>query len=252
MLALALTASGCQAAAGTGGPPAAPTPEAAPKTKIADAPVIVDPAFRPNNLVTEKWFTEAEEAEIRNTSIAALKVMIEDHPEYTVEGFTPSLELWNAEIAPKLQPLFVPADWKDTTDAWTRPQTGEIRLEGAAAEQFRGNAILTNRPEILNSRTSGYELTNTWKSDKGETCSPSEKPYEYDVKGVSLDSQMAQDSTLYPIVSAQMDVFVHCKEGGTLKTRMNQNLALKRSEGQFLIAAAGLMKTGNGSSVIEK
>jgi hypothetical protein len=217
--------------------------------KLADAPVIVGADFRPENLVTDKWFTEAEEAEIRKTGLATLKIMIEDHPEYTVEGFTPTLETWNEEVAPKLQPLVLPAEWKAMTDAWMRIPTGDVRLEDAS--KYRGNPILTNKPEIMISNGLESELVS-WKSDAGEACTPSDKPNEYDVKAVNLNSQIAQDSTIYPIVGAQMDAYVHCKEGGTLKSRIDYNIAMKRSSGQFPITAIGLMKTASGEAVMEK
>jgi hypothetical protein len=254
-LALALAVSGCSGTASAGGQQNAPAaPPAAPKVKLAEAPISLDPAFRPTDVTADKWFTEADEAEIKDVGLAALQIMIEDHPEYTVEGFTPTLETWNKEVAPKLQPLVMPSKWPEITEAWAKTPAGNVHLEGADAETFRGNVILTSKPEILDGKNyPGYDLTSTWQSDDGEVCSPSDKPFEYDVKGVRLYSMMEQDwATLYPMVGAQMDVTVHCKEGGKLVSRVDHNVGLKRSNGQFFVTGASLLKTGGGASVMEK
>jgi hypothetical protein len=250
LMALVLTATGCQVAANPNGSKNVPIEApVVPKVKLADAPVVVGAEFRPSGLVTDKHFTEAEEAKIKETGLAALKIMIEDHPEYTVEGFTPTLETWSKEIAPKLQPLVLPSEWKSMTEAWMRIPAGDVKLTDAS--NYRANPILTNKPEIMSGRGLEYELTG-WKSDAGETCTSSDKPYEYDVKAFKLSSQMAQDNTIYPIVGVQMDVYVHCKEGGTLKSLVDYNVAMKRNNGQFPITAIGLMKTSSGSAVIAK
>jgi hypothetical protein len=254
LAALALTASGCSAGANRATPPSVPAQEAAPKTKLADAPIFPDDYYKSEGIPEALWYTEADIAAIKKNAIAALQVLIEDHPEFTVEGFQPTPEIWNNEVAPKLKPLIMGSKWKNMTEDWMKVSVADETITADQTFDFRANVVLTNNPIIKDdSKHPLYDVIRSWKTEGGEKCSPSDKSYDVDVKGVGMTSFSSEDdSYVYPMVSSNMAVTVHCKEGGKLKTDLLETVELRPENGQWLVSQAGLMYTAGGHRTMEK
>lgn len=260
LTALALT--GCSTSPTEVAPQNAPAAEPeTPKVKIADTPFIEDGGFYPVDVPKEQHFTSAEVEDIKKTGITALQIMLEEHPEYTVEGFKPTAETWNGQIAPKLQPISTPEGFQDMEKGWHKAPTGDRKIDANGKEKYLSNSILTNSPDLIDGEGyPTYELTNTWKSDKGEVCSPSDKPYEIAPQAIVLHSNygdgtpLAEGTYLDATASAQFDVIVHCKEGGKLTSRWDQNVFLDRSGpgAKFFVGGASLMTVGSVESVLTK
>ncbi|ACL42227.1 hypothetical protein Achl_4276 (plasmid) [Pseudarthrobacter chlorophenolicus A6] len=225
----------------------------APKVKIADAPMIEGTDLFPTDVPKNQHFTPAEVADIKKTAVTALQIMLEEHPEYTVEGFKPTAETWNSQVAPKLQPISTPQGIQDMKKGWEKAPTGDKKIDANGPEKFFGNPILTNAPDLLDGDSyPTYGLTNTWKSDKGEVCSPSGKPYELNALGVTLSATYADGTYLDATAAGQVEVTVHCKEGGTLTTTVDQNVFLDHSGPgeKFFIGGASLLKTGGSTKAV--
>lgn len=253
MPALALT--GCSTSPTETAPQNAPAAEPeTPKIKIADTPFIEDGGFYAVNVPKEQHFTPAEVEDIKKTGVAALQIMLEEHPEYTVEGFKPTAEMWNGQIAPKLQPISTPEGFQDMRKGWDKALTGDKKID-ANGPKFYSNPILTNSPDLFDGENyPAYELTNTWKSDNGEVCSPSDKPYEISPQAIILHSNYSDGTHLDATVSGQVDVIIHCKEGGKLTSRVDYSIFLDRSGPgeKFFVGGAGLTKNGGAESVLTK
>lgn len=246
--ALALT-TGCQVAPIPGGPQgAAAAPTATPAVKLSSLPVQKDSEFEGwNSMDGEanfKW-SDADKASMEKNGKAILKVLIEDHPEFTVEGFKPTPKVWANEVAPALQPLTVSSAWPRFTRSWTK----EVPLENGAfrddeAVVFEPNVVLTSRPEILQSATfPAYEVIRSWNSKSGEQCSASDKPYEVSPQVLSITTRPEGNSfaSAYPLLSGMYDLTVHCKEGGKLKSAMMTTIQMKKENGECLLSGGNIL-----------
>jgi hypothetical protein len=257
---LALTATGCQVAPNPGGPQnPAPTPADAPKVKFSTLPATYDPdAEGWNSMDGElnfKW-SAADKASIEKNGRAILEVLVEDHPEFTVEGFERAPEVWDSRVAPKLKPVTLSSAWPTYTTAWTKeipPEDGNIE-EGETAP-FTPVAVLTNAPEILESSGMDYKIVRSWKSKSGEKCSVSEHPYEINARSISISTRPDGTSfaSAYPIVTGQYEVTVHCKEGSTLKSSQRTSIQLKKENAEWVMSSVNtLTGSGLGAGEIEK
>jgi hypothetical protein len=261
LAALALTASGCSVASAQSAPQGTPSPTATAGKRLADiATANADSDFEGWNTgdgTPFKW-SEADKKSMEKNGLAILQVLIEDHPEFTVEGFKPTLEIWDKEVAPKLKPLTLSTAWPQLTADWMRETPAEDgRFEDMDA-RFPHNPILTNRPELLNGdKYPGYDVIRSWKSDKGEKCSPSDQPYATDVKGISITTRVdaaADASSAFPLLTASYDVTVHCKEGGAMTVpQISTTVQLKKEHGEWLLGGTNTFTAkSHGPMVIQK
>jgi hypothetical protein len=259
LAALALTASGCAIGGGNRADNHYVEPPV-PKVKLATLPVIYDPdAEGWNSMAGEVNFawSEADKASMEKNGKAILEVLIEDHPEFTVEGFQRTPEEWDSKVAPKLQSLTLSSAWPILTNSWTKETPAEDgRIEEGDTAPFEPNVVLTNSPEILNGDDyPNYDIIRSWKSSDGEQCSVSDKPYEIDLKGISSTTRPEGDdfASAYPILSGQYEVTIHCKEGGKLKSVLSTNLQMKKENGEWLLSSASMFNgSGLGAGKIEK
>jgi hypothetical protein len=252
LAALSLTAAGCQVGPTAGKPPASFEAPAEPKVKLATLEVHANQEYEGWNSmdgeVGFKW-SEADKAGMEKNGKAILEVLIEDHPEFTVEGFTPTPEIWNNEIAPKLKPLTLDSVWQKEIDLWMKPvPAGDGRWEATETTPYESNPILTNHPQILNGdKYPGYDIIRSWKSLSGETCSPSDKPYDVKTEALTITTRPEGNSfaSAYPLMGAQLEVTIHCKEGGKLKYGMKPNIQMKKQNGEWVLSGTQ-MYTGSG------
>lgn len=252
LAALTLTASGCTGANGpaAGFIPAAPS---SPTNKLSTLSVNYDSDFEGwnsmNGETNFKW-SKADKASMEKNGKALLQILIEDHPEYTVEGFKRTPEEWNSKVAPKLKPLTLSSAWPTFTKAWTKEVPSEDgKIKGGAMTPFEPNAVLTNSPEILNGDAyPDYDVIRSWKSQAGEKCSVSDQPYEIDGKGISLTTRPEGDTfaSAYPIFSGQYEVTIHCKEGGKLKSVLETSIQMKKERGEWVMSSVNMF---NGSGL---
>lgn len=257
---LTLTASGCSGGATRSIPSIPATPEPV-ETKIADLDVIADQEFEGwNSMDGEVGFrwSEADKAGMEKNGKAILATLLTDHPEFTVESFKPTPEIWNDAIAPKLKPLTVSSEWQKYTDLWLEPvPTEDGRWEETETGPHASNAILTNRPQILNGdKYPGYDILRSWKSKAGETCSPSDQPYDIHTNALTITTRPEGNSfaSAYPLMAAQLEVTIHCKEGGKLKYGMWPTIQMKKQNGEWLLSGTQMF-TGSGivaADTIEK
>lgn len=258
LAALTLAATGCTPEAPAGA--SSPAESQAPKSRtiaesVATFGIEEAPNFRePSDVPAEFHFTEAEVEDLKATSMAVLPILVEEHPEFTVEGFTPTPEIWNEQIAPKLQPLSTPDGFERMSSSWGNVLTEDMTFQANSGISFHPNAVLTNKPEFVTFMDDGsYVASSTWKSDNGEVCSPSDKPYEIIEPVITLYSE---DGGTYLSARSelQMDVIVHCKEGGKLTSPVSLSAYL-RHDGpgtKFALSHALLTRTPGGTSLLTK
>lgn len=258
LMALALTATACS----PGQPPSqgnAPTPQATQATKLSTMKLIKDGDFEGWNSmdgeVGFKW-SEADKASMEKNATAALEILAQRHPEFTIEGFKPTPEILNSTIAAELKPLATAAGWGTITKGWAKEipsQDGEISMMDETPLVI--NAFLTNRPEMLeDAEYPKYNILRSWKSAKGEQCSPSDKPYEVNPVGVSATTRPEGNSfaSAYPLITGKLDLTIHCKEGGVLNVKqMGITLQMKKENGQMLVSNINMF-AGTPASTIEK
>jgi hypothetical protein len=260
LAALVMTASGCSSAPAQSaesaprGQQGAASPTATPGKKLADAGAPVpDKEFTGFNIGTGVVFnwSDADKQSMEKNGLAILKVLIEDHPEYTVAAFKPTQEAWDKDVAPQLKPLTFSTSWPTLTEAWLREVPSEDGLLDDSSPVR--NPVLTSRPEVLASDKTGYTIIRSWKSDKGEKCSASDTPYGIDVKGVSITSRVeaiGDASAVFPIISATFDVTVHCQEGGTMTVpQVQTQIPMKKENGEWLLRDANIFAS-NSAKVI--
>jgi hypothetical protein len=257
---LTITASGCTFGNRADNVYVPPAPEATPMVKLSTLPVTYDSdAEGWNSMDGElnfKW-SEADKASMEKNGKAILQVLIEDHPEFTVEGFQRTPEAWNNEVAPKLKPLTLSSAWPTFTKSWTKEVPSEDgKIKEGDTTPFEPNAVLTNSPEILNGDAyPDYDVIRSWKSKSGEKCSVSDQPYEIDGRGISITTRPEGNSfaSAYPLLSGQYEVTIHCKEGGKLKSVLSTDIQMKKENGQWVMSSANMFNgSGLGPGEIEK
>lgn len=229
----------------------------APKNKLADAPITPDQEFEGWNSmdgeVGFKW-SKTDRASMEKNGKAILQVLFEDHPEFTVDGFKTTPEVWNSEVAPKLQPLTLSSKWAMFTGAWVKEVPAEDgKIAPEETEPYLSNPVLTNRPEILNGdKYPEYTIQRSWKSKSGETCSPSDKPYDVNVQAISITTRPEGNSfaSAYPLLTPQLEITIHCKEGRKLKAAVSPSIQMKKENGEWLLSGMSWF-TGSGSPIGE-
>lgn len=242
LAALTLTATGCQVAPNPNGAQAAPPVQEAPQVKLTDVEVTADSDYEGwNSMDGEVGFrwSEADKAAQQKNGKAILQVLFEDHPEFTVDGFKATSEVWKSEVAPKLQPLTLSSKWAMLTGAWSKEVPAEDgKIASEETEPYR-NPVLTNRPEILNGdKYPAYTIQRSWKSKSGETCSPSDKPYDINVQAISITTRPEGNSfaSAYPLLTPQLEIAIHCKEGGKLKAAVSPTIQMKKENGEWRLS----------------
>lgn len=261
LMALTLSATACSDPMSWGASkgPASPAPEVTPVTKISSMKLIKDGDFEGWNSMdgeTDFKWSPADVASMEKNATAALEILAQRHPEFTVEGFKTTPEIWNNTVAPELKPLATTAGWTNLTNGWTKEvPSADGEMSENSTEEFVTNPFLTNRPEILDSaKYPMYSIAHSWKSAAGEKCSPSDKPYEVKPVGVSATTRPEGNSfaSAYPLITAMLEVKIHCKEGGTLKVdQMSLTLQLKKERGQWLVSRVNMFAPST-PNVMEK
>lgn len=245
LLALTLSATACVGpmSSGSGPGPGSPAPEVTQAPKLSSMKLIKDGDFEGWNSMdgeTDFKWSAADFASMEKNATSALEILAQRHPEFTVEGFKTTPEIWNNTVAPELKPLATTAGWANLTNGWAKEvPSADEEIAADSTEEFVTNPFLTNRPEILdNAKYPMYSITHSWKTPAGEKCSPSDKPYEVNPVGVSATTRPEGNSfaSAYPLITAMLEVKIHCKEGGTLKVdQMSLTLQLKKEGGQWLV-----------------
>jgi hypothetical protein len=259
LMALALTASGCTPAQ----PPAAgnaPTPSATQAAKLSTMKLITDGDFEGWNSmdgeVGFKW-SDADKASMEKNGTAILEILAQSHPEFTVEGFKPTREILDSTIAAELKPLTVSSAWSTVEAGWLKGVPNEDGpLTGDDQNPFVTNPFLTNRPELLESSGSDYNVVRSWRTSGGEKCSPSDKPIEVNPVAISATTRPEGNSfaSAYPLITGKLDLSIPCKEGGKLNVQqMSLTLQLKKENGEWLLSGVSMFPgAGSATNSIEK
>jgi hypothetical protein len=261
LAALALAMSGCSVPMnpGNGKAPAQPASQETQAPKISSMKLVADGDFEGwNSMDGEtnfKW-SAADKASMEKNGTAVLQILAQNHPEFTVDGFKPTAEIWNDKIAPELKPLTTTAAWPKLAEYWMKEVPSEDgEISGEDTTPFGINPFLTNRPEILEFGTHPmYNIIRSWKTPAGEKCSPSDKPYDVNPVGISATTRPEGNSfaSAYPLITGMLEVVVHCKEGGTLKVdQMSHTLQMKKEGGEWLLSGVNMFAPSK-PNVMEK
>ena len=168
--------------------------------KTANAANVVENTF------SEVYTPEQAEAALE-TSFTALEVFVEDHPEFTVSHWANAPGVLEAEVAPKLQPLFAPEKWDENfVQYWNM-----------------------NSSPVLNNYVSSTD-SQTWRATNGAPCTASSEPFKTYIQTALLHFYET------PQFNATVRVDVPCAEGGTLQAKMLYWFNLEERDGNWILA----------------
>ncbi|MCW2763787.1 MAG: hypothetical protein JWR85_3988 [Marmoricola sp.] len=103
LAATALAASGCMASPVQNSGPIRPDPQVTAMPKIADFPEAYKTANVQDGFVEQ--FGPGSDVAVANAGLKIMEVLVEDHPQYTLAAWKPTVVMWTKDIAPKFKPL---------------------------------------------------------------------------------------------------------------------------------------------------
>lgn len=213
LMALALTATGCQAASNpNGGLQAAPT--LPPVSKVAD----FDPSMTTLGEEYEAAYGQdrAVSTPLATAGLKILSVMFDEYPEYTLGGFVPTDTEFNT-VATQLAPLINSKAMLTMDSKWRADKTLPV--------------MTSYRTKTDKDGVHGY----TYTTEEGEQCTDGEKPYEYKTQGLTLGAGTDESGSQAPIFMGHVDVTVHCKEGTLLKGQMFAWFPMQEVNGNWIV-----------------
>lgn len=218
LMALALTATGCQVTANPNGSPNGP--QAAPAQAAPVLPKVGD--FDPELArLGEEWTASFGEDRAVATPFAAaglkiLSVMFDAHPEYTLGGFVPTDKEWKM-ASDEMQPLVNAKAMQHMQSEWNADKT---------------------LPHMMSYRTKPDKdgiRDYTYTTESGEKCTDGDKPYEYKTETVTLAAGTDESGKQVPLFTSHVSVTVHCKEGGMLQGQMFAWFPMEKVNGKWIM-----------------
>lgn len=172
-------------------------------------------------------FNADQEKAIGQAGLKVLQVVAQDHPEYTKFGFTPTLEQFDKEVAPALQPLVAPHAWENLRTAWGNGQS---------------YAITAYNPD-----------TKDWtvENEAGEKCTASkDSAYDLSLAGWSL-RRVELNGTVVPVFKGNVDAYVHCQEGGLAMRQVGLMYNLEQVGGEWKMGSEAHLEDATNSWQID-
>lgn len=220
LAALVFTASGCQVApnqSAAGAP--APSPAATTRTLASS----LDPA---TVQLGENWVSMFGEDRALATPAAevgnkVLNLTFDRFPQYTVGGFDPTQDDFNQVIA--VAKTFMTAEVIQSMES-----------EWAAKKDL---------PTMRSGRTDkNGNFSQTYVTEAGESCTDSDKPYEVKPLENHLMTIPDENEVELPSFLSQVEVTMHCKEGGLLRGQMQVWFSLAQENGTWLVSRSPQVK----------
>jgi hypothetical protein len=215
LMALALTATGCQVIPNPNGDKAAAPVQAAP---VAPKVSAFDPAM---TILGEEYVAAFGEDREVSTPIAVdglkiMSVMFDAHPEYTLGGFVPADKEWSA-ISGELEPLVNSKALQYMKSQWTADKTLPV--------------MTSYRTKPDKDGVHGY----TYTTETGEKCTDADKPYEYKTEAITLTAGADESGIMLPVFTGNVSVTVHCKEGTLLQGQMFAWFPMQKVNGKWIM-----------------
>jgi hypothetical protein len=217
---LALTASGCQVAQNPAVAGAqAPSPAATTRTLASS----LDPETA---RLGETWVNMFGEDRALATPAAevgnkVVNLTFDRFPQYTLGGFDPTQDDFNQVIA--VAKTFMTADVIQTMES-----------EWASKKDL---------PAMRSGRTDkDGNFSQTYVTEAGESCTDSDKPYEVKPLENVLLTIPDENEVELPSFLSQVEVTMHCKEGGLLRGQVQVSFSLVQENGTWLVSRSPQVK----------
>lgn len=205
LAALSITASGCSLVPGLG------NSAELPKGQIASydpSQVAADSEFQAAFGINPEWTKD-----IAKSGLSILSIVFEAYPDYTVEGFVPTQDDWNA-VLNKIAPLTTSSATEYVNSKWYEDKTMPVVTSYRTALEADGSRSYTSTTAA------------------GEKCTASAKPYSANLDTARVTAKHDETTGANtPMFIADVSLTIHCKEGGTYSGLMRTSIPMKQEDG---------------------
>lgn len=141
-----------------------------------------------------------------------LAVKYDQFPQYTVHGFVPTDENFQATVE-ALRPLVTEESIKESEADWAKDKSLPVQQ--------------SYRPELNSEGVHGYTFT----APSGEKCTDSDTPRTYEPGLLSISAK--DDKT--PVVNSNVGVNIHCQEGYRMNINITDKLEMVQKDGKWIM-----------------